>query len=286
MNSTSNGDSTSAPAQSTALVRAPTTTTAQWDPQTLDEGMRLAEILSRASQVLPVSLRGKPADVLVVLMTGHELGLSPMQSMRSLHVIEGKGVLSSDLLVALAKRSPACAYFRLVESTAERAIYETQRHGEPQPTRMDFTLEEAQRAGLGAKDNWKKFPAAMLRARAGAALARAVYPDVVAGIYDPDEIPTTAAVTATASVVHDDGPADEQQQSTPDEEIRDRVRLDLQACATEEDLDALAKRVARQYPRRAHQEMHVWLREVGAARRAQIQAAAATPETREPGADG
>src|SRR5690606_1638755 len=30
-------------------------------------------------------------------------------------------------------------------------------------------------------------PAAMLRARASAALARAVYPDVAMGIYDPDE---------------------------------------------------------------------------------------------------
>jgi hypothetical protein len=28
----------------------------------------------------------------------------------------------------------------------------------------------------------------MLRARCGAAIARAVYPDLVAGIYDPDEV--------------------------------------------------------------------------------------------------
>src|SRR5690606_17440997 len=42
-------------------------------------------------------------------------------------------------------------------------------------------------AGLTGRQNWKAHPAAMLRARASAALARAVYPDVAMGIYDPDE---------------------------------------------------------------------------------------------------
>src|SRR5690606_27529948 len=41
--------------------------------------------------------------------------------------------------------------------------------------------------GLTGRSNWKAHPAAMLRARASAALARAVYPDVAMGIYDPDE---------------------------------------------------------------------------------------------------
>jgi hypothetical protein len=34
----------------------------------------------------------------------------------------------------------------------------------------------------------------MLRARCGAAIARAVYPDLVAGIYDPDEVASVGGV--------------------------------------------------------------------------------------------
>ena len=139
------------------------------------------------STLLPSALRGKPADLAVIMITGHELGLSPMQALRGLHVVEGRPVLSADLIVGLVKKHPACKYFRLVESTDERATYETLREGEPEPTRITWTIQQAVKAGLTGRSNWKAHPAAMLRARASAALARAVYPDVAMGIYDPDE---------------------------------------------------------------------------------------------------
>jgi hypothetical protein len=128
-----------------------------------------------------------PEAAFVIIATGMELGLSPMQSLRGIHVIEGKPVLSADLLVALAKRSPECLYFRLVESSYERATYETRRRGEPRPTVLTWTLEDARRAELAHKRTWKAHPAAMLRARCAAALARAVYPDLLLGVYEEDE---------------------------------------------------------------------------------------------------
>jgi hypothetical protein len=154
-------------------------------PQNLEQADKLAQQLSK-SALLPDSLRGKPGDVLVMLITGTELGLSPMQAIRGLHVIKGKAVMSADLQVALTKRHPECIFFRMVESTALRAVYETHRKGEPQPTRMTFTMEDASRAGLGG-DNWRKYPAAMCRARCASALARAVFPDLMLGVFEEDE---------------------------------------------------------------------------------------------------
>jgi hypothetical protein len=128
-----------------------------------------------------------------------------MQSLRSLHLIEGKPTLSADLMAALVKRSPVCKSFKLVESTGKIATYETERVGEG-VTRMSFTMEEAQAAGVANRDNWKKFPSAMLRARCIAALARVVYPDLLLGVYEQDEIQATPnampseRATATASV--------------------------------------------------------------------------------------
>ena len=48
------------------------------------------------SALLPETLRGKPGDVLITIMTGAELGLSPMQSLRSIHVVKGKAILSAE----------------------------------------------------------------------------------------------------------------------------------------------------------------------------------------------
>ena len=139
-----------------------------------------------ASQLLPVALRNKPADVLAIVMTGRELGLEPMQSIRGIHIIEGKASLSSDLMGALVKRSSACEYLAIAESTDTVATYKTKRKGEPEPTVMSFTIEQARQAGCLSKANWTKYPAAMLRARALAAICRAVYPDICLGLYDAD----------------------------------------------------------------------------------------------------
>ena len=123
-----------------------------------------------------------------VLLKGHELGFTPMAAAGSIAIIKGKVSLSADATVALCKRSPACLFLRLVASTEEVATYETQRHGDPSPTTLSYTIAMATRAGLTGSQTWRGHAQAMLRARCGAAIARAVYPDLVAGIYDPDEV--------------------------------------------------------------------------------------------------
>lgn len=159
---------------------------AAFEPANLSEALHVSQVLV-ASRLLPRSI-STPEAAFAVIATGRELGLSAMQALRAIHIVEGKPTLSADLMVGLVKRSEACAFFRLVESTGAVATYETHRRGEPSPTRLSFTLDEAKAAGVASKDNWRRYPAAMLRARCAAALARAVYPDLVLGVYDPDEL--------------------------------------------------------------------------------------------------
>lgn len=159
---------------------------AAFEPGSLAQAYDLAQKLCK-SGLMPRALNSPEAVVTAVIM-GRELGLTAMQSVRSIHVIEGKPALSSALIVALVKKSPVCKFFMVVESTDEIATYETQREGDPKPTKMSFTIAQARAAGVTGKDNWRKFPAAMLRARCETALARAVYPDLVMGLYDPDEL--------------------------------------------------------------------------------------------------
>lgn len=172
-----------------ALRREPTTevaTTRAFEPGSFGEAMTVAKALVE-SRLFPSVKTAEAA--FAIIATGRELGLSMMQSLRGIHTIEGKPTLSADAMAGLVKsRRDVCAYFRMVESTDKLARYETQRVGEPTPTTMTFTIEDAQRAGAAGKDNWRKYPAAMLRARCITALARAVYPDLLMGIYDPEEL--------------------------------------------------------------------------------------------------
>jgi len=145
-------------------------------------------LVAAASALAPDALRNRPQDALMVLMAGRELGFAPMQSLRLITVIKGKITLAADATVALVRKSGECVEWRCTETTATKATYVTKRKGDTEPTTLTWTIEQAQRAGLVSGTGWRSYPEAMLRARCAAALARIVYPDIVAGIYDPDEL--------------------------------------------------------------------------------------------------
>lgn len=265
---------TNAPVTGTALAtRAPQTMAAPtetdharaFEPRDLGEAVKLAQVLF-ASRLLPKAL-ATPEAVVTAIVLGRELGLSAMQAIRGIHVIEGKPTLSADMMVALCKqRRDVCAYFTCTETSGTVATYETQRVGEPKPTKLSFTLEQAKAAGVVGKDNWRKFPDAMLRARASSALARIVYPDLVLGIYDPDELepapapprdvtppaapkkaapqpppPKPAPVVEVAPVEADEpGVVDEPAQS----DAYRALAAQLDAATTSADLNAVAKAIA------------------------------------------
>lgn len=168
-----------------------------FEPTGIAEAFHLAGILVK-SRLLPDSVT-TPEAAFAIIATGRELGLTAMQSLRSIHVVKGRTILSADLVAALVKSRPdVCKYFQLVESTAERAVYRTHRVGDPEPTTMAFTMEDAKRAQVTGNPTWTKYPQAMLRARCITALARAVYPDLAMGIYDPDEFDMQPPVPTTA----------------------------------------------------------------------------------------
>ncbi len=158
-------------------------------PKSIDEVNDLAERFAKSS-LLPKSMQGKAADVLVTIMAGQEMGLSPMASLRAIHVIEGKPVLSADGMIALVLGSGKAVYFERVEESDKSVTYETLRQGAKTPRRCTWTMDMAKVAGLHLKDNWRAYPRAMLASRAKSELARDVYPDVLAGVYSDDEIST------------------------------------------------------------------------------------------------
>ena len=154
-------------------------------PRTLDEVRSLSAQFAK-SALLPADLRGKEADVFVTILAGQELGMPPMAALRGIHVVKGKPILSADSMVGVVLGRGIARYFRCVEESPTSVTYETLREGSPEPQRCTWTMEDAKRAGLDG-DNWRKYPRAMLKARCKAALARDVYPDVLAGCHEEHE---------------------------------------------------------------------------------------------------
>lgn len=153
--------------------------------QDLTQVMELARVLS-VSALLPDSLKGKPADVLVTVLYGQELGLAPMQAMQSIYVVKGRPTISAHLWVALARR--AGHKVRVIEETAESCTVEVERSDDPgRPTCVKWTVDQARAAGLLSNSVWKNHTAAMLYARAVSTACRRACPEIALGFGDESE---------------------------------------------------------------------------------------------------
>lgn len=149
--------------------------------------MKEQVVMLANSRLVPGDLRGKPEDIMVIALAGRELSLPPMAALNKIHVIDGRPTLAAELMVALVLR--AGHELVVVESDSTHALVKGRRRGSDQWQTVTFTMEEAQGAGITGKGNWKKYPAAMLRARAISALCRFAFADVLLGnSYTPDEL--------------------------------------------------------------------------------------------------
>lgn len=160
-------------------------------PSTFLEAQAFAGALAE-SPLMPEALRKQASNVLVVILAGIELGLTPMQSIRLHHVIEGVPRLSSAGIAGIVLASPLCEYLRCIESTETRSTWVTKRVGEPEKS-CTWTIERANKAGLVRKTRngddgmWMKYPTNMLNSRARKEVCEMVYPDLCAGLLSAEE---------------------------------------------------------------------------------------------------
>jgi len=144
---------------------------------------RIADVLAKAEGFVPRQYLGRPPAIAAAILTGIELGMGPMESIRAIHIIEGKPTMSAELMLARARR--AGVRTRWLETSATVARLAVMVPGDTEWQTMAWTWEDAQRAGVATKDNWKRHPAAMLRARCTSAAMRAFCPEYLgAGVYE------------------------------------------------------------------------------------------------------
>jgi hypothetical protein len=188
--------------------------------------IQYAETLARAS-LIPKALwtgnynddqgrlvpsRPSVGNVLLVMEHGAMLGLHPMAAINGIFIIEGKASMSSNLMAAVVRGEGFV--LRVVTDgewgEAFKAVATLVRPDDKEFTyRVEWTMARAKRADLLGKDNWKKYPEAMAKARAISEVIREGASDALNGIgYTPEEL--GANVTESGDVIEgefDDEPA-------------------------------------------------------------------------------
>lgn len=152
-----------------------------------EEQYRLAKAYT-ASGLMPKGLN-TPEKVLVALQLCLELKLPPMTSIGKIAVINGTPSLFGDLPLALVMRSGKVAsfeeeWFNWLPNNSELcgARCKVSRKDIPGETVRQFTVEDAEKAGLYKNDVWKKYTKRMLQLRARAWALKDTFPDVLSGI--------------------------------------------------------------------------------------------------------
>ena len=146
------------------------------------------------SNALPQGVQNA-AQAMAIIQYGRELGYLPMTALQNISLIKGKPTLSANLIGALLKN--AGYKYKVTEYTADRVEMKfTDSVGESQT--FDYTMAEAMQAGNNSKDNYSKYTKEMLYARCLSRGGRIVAPEVLAGVYSPEEFDTGAGLAESA----------------------------------------------------------------------------------------
>ena len=158
--------------------------------QSFDDAYRFSKMVS-ASEFAPKDFRGKPESCLLAIQHGSEVGLSPMQSLQSIAVINGRPTIWGDAALALVQASPVCEYvmeYTEGDGDALVAVCEAKRRGYPAPTVVRFSVADAKKAGLWGKSGpWSQYPGRMMTLRARGFALRNAFADALRGLITAEE---------------------------------------------------------------------------------------------------
>ena len=155
-------------------------------PNSIESAWRLSEVIA-ASGMAPKTYGQDPNKIMVGMLAGLEIGLTPFAALQSIAVINGNPSLWGDGALALALAS------NLVEDMDEADDGETatctiKRVGRATPIVRTFSNADAAKAGLKGKAGpWTQYPARMRQMRARAFALRDGFPDVLKGLRVAEE---------------------------------------------------------------------------------------------------
>ncbi len=155
-----------------------------------DDAFRFSKMVA-SSDFAPKDFRGKPESCLLAIQHGSEIGLSPMQALQSIAVVNGRPSVYGDTALAVVIASPVCEFVReRIEGDGDQmvAICEAKRRGYERANVVTFSVADAKKAGLWGKSGpWTQYSRRMLQMRARGFCLRDTFPDVLRGLVTVEE---------------------------------------------------------------------------------------------------
>jgi len=173
-----------------------------FSPRNLPEAIEFAKLIA-SSDLVPKDYHGKPANVVVAIQWGYELGLHPMQALQNIAVINGRPSIYGDAAIALVRASRLCEFVHEHiegEGEAMAAVCTAKRRGQAEQS-VTFSVADAKRALLWGKQGpWQQYPRRMLQMRARGFCLRDLFPDVLRGLVTLEEARESAVVDGVYSM--------------------------------------------------------------------------------------
>lgn len=210
-------------------------------PQSLDQAAKLAELMARG-KLVPNHLQASPGDCIMVIEQAMRWGMSPFAVAQSTSVIQGKLMFSGALVAAALQTSGLLAsrlsYDYSGEGEGRQVKVSATVAGEREPRSLVVTLREARTNNKV----WQTQPDQQLAYHGARVWARRYAPEVMLGVYSPEEMPdipadiTGPVITSTAEAA----PAE-----PPRPTVKgwlDALEADLKAAATLAEVQAIEAR--------------------------------------------
>jgi hypothetical protein len=166
------------------------------------------QIQTMANAVVKSQLFGMKTveQATALMLIAQAEGYHPALAARDYHIIQGRPTLKAETMMARFQQQGGKVEWKTLTDEEVTATFS---HPSGGSATITWTIEQAKKASLTGKDNWKNYPRAMLRARVVSEGIRTVFPGVVLGVYTPEEvqdIPThpKSRDMGTAVVVEED----------------------------------------------------------------------------------
>ncbi|HIH4591140.1 TPA: RecT family recombinase [Klebsiella oxytoca] len=179
------------------------TAAAIFSPEGMDRLVRFATLMADSKATVPVHLAGKPADCLAVTMQAAQWGMNPFAVAQKTHVVNGtlgyeaqlvNAVVSSSNLLATRLNYRWDGDWSKVNGKSDKSPSLTVTvsavlKGEAEPRELTISMAQA---GVRNSPLWEQDPRQQLAYLCVKRWARLHAPDVLLGVYTPDELQETA----------------------------------------------------------------------------------------------
>ncbi|HDI3023029.1 TPA: recombinase RecT [Cronobacter turicensis] len=175
------------------------TAAAIFSPEGLNQLVRFADLMAQSKATVPAHLAGKPADCLAVTMQAAQWGMNPFAVAQKTHVVNGalgyeaqlvNAVVSSSSLLATRLNYRWDGDWSKVSGKTDKSpnltvtVWATLK-GETEPRELTISMAQA---GVRNSPNWEVDPRQQLAYLCTKRWARLHAPDVLLGVYTPDEL--------------------------------------------------------------------------------------------------